>query len=786
MHMDRCPLLPWVLAALALSTPDYALAEEPVLLSIRSRSRLSVQEMARSAATDGRFKLTLQVQLTDSSPGASNPGSDSDNQNEAARSFGSLPVRVTVTAVGVAGKQPRLLSATTGPEGQATLAIPGLDAGTYQVRATFPGDDLRDPASADLTIDLDRLPTQLQLTAPPRATRSEQLTLDLSLLGSSSRTARSEGLTATVTLAIGDLRKTLQLTRGQVAKPELLHIPVKSLGTLHSGQVVTVLASFAGDRLYAPALARKEIQLVSATRISLASESLRLSSTEGAEIAHGAPLVLTGQVQDEDGPLADEPVDIEASAPENSASNASSGSALSEPIPESVPPGATSGPEGSTTGRKTLGSGLTDAGGRFRIVIPRLTLRPGTSLLSAQVWPRHSYLLPSRSAELPLTILPPEPVSLLFYVLPVLLSGGAVVLMLLGRWLAPRLRRLQAWLKAQWQAWLKARTLRSQQPGDSADIDVAADAADITSSTGIAPASEPQAEPGVRLSQRLWLPALSLRRTVDATIDGQVIDATFGKAVPGATITLSVLRSAPTGGAALAAASQSAPAISAASAQDATSPAQPEKGGAASTGTDSGIYRSVKSSDNGRFIVSQLPAGRFLVQVFAPGYLPQQFPAHVPHRGELRGISVRLEPIRVRLLAEWRRVALRLVGSDAQVLTKTPREVLEQYQQHALGAPSSGPALSVVLGDHYRTALRTLRTLTELTEAAYYAPRDCTPEMLLAAVQLADSLASSLDEAQRTANKEPAASVPGGKAAMSLPPPATQIRAPGAPRPLSQ
>ncbi|MBP6743200.1 MAG: hypothetical protein KA244_10135, partial [Deltaproteobacteria bacterium] len=149
-------------------------------------------------------------------------------------------------------------------------------------------------------------------------------------------------------------------------------------------------------------------------------------------------------------------------------------------------------------------------------------------------------------------------------------------------------------------------------------------------------------------------------------------------------------------------------------------------------------------------------------------------------------ISVRLEPIRVRLLAEWRRVALRLVGSDAQVLTKTPREVLEQYQQHALGTPSSGLPLSVVLGDHYRTALRTLRTLTELTEAAYYAPRDCTPEMLLAAVQLADSLASSLDEAQLTANKEHSASAPGGKVALSLPPPATQIRAPGAPRPLSQ
>lgn len=783
MHMDRCPLLPWVLAALALSTPNYALAQEPVLLSIRSRSRLSVQETARSAATDGRFKLTLQVQLTDSSPGASDPGSDSDNPNEAARSFGSLPVRVTVTAVGVAGKQPRLLSATTGPEGQATLVIPGLDAGTYQVRATFPGDDLRDKASADLTIDLDRLPTQLQLTVPPRATRSEKLTIDLSLLGASSRTARSEGLTATVTLAIGDLRRTLQLTSGHVAKPELLHIPVKSLGSLHSGQVVTVLASFAGDRLYAPALARKEFQLVSRTQISLASESLRPSSAEGAEIAHGAPLVLTGQVQDEDGPLADEPVDIEASAPE---SNGSSGSALSEPILEAAAPSSTSGPEGSATGRKTLGSGLTDAGGRFRIVIPRLTLRPGTSLLSAQVWPRHSYLLPSRSAELPLTILPPEPVSLLFYVLPVLLSGGAVVLMLLGRWLAPRLRRLQAWLKAQWQAWLKARTLRNQQPGDSAEIDVAANAADTTSSAGITLASEQQAEPGVRLSQRLWLPALSLRRTVDATIDGQVIDATFGKAVPGATIALSVLRSAPAGGGAVAATSQSAPVVSAASAQDAASPTQPEKGGTGSAAIESGIYRSVKSSDNGRFIVSQLPAGRFLVQVFAPGYLPQQFPAHVPHRGELRGISVRLEPIRVRLLAEWRRVALRLVGSDAQVLTKTPREVLEQYQQHALGTPSSGLPLSVVLGDHYRTALRTLRTLTELTEAAYYAPRDCTPEMLLAAVQLADSLTSSLDEAQLTANKEHSASAPGGKVALSLPPPATQIRAPGAPRPLSQ
>lgn len=108
------------------------------------------------------------------------------------------------------------------------------------------------------------------------------------------------------------------------------------------------------------------------------------------------------------------------------------------PSPKRQPQALPVAPKAAGPGRKTLGSGLTDASGRFRIVIPRLTLRPGTSLLSAQVWPRHSYLLPSRSAELPLTILPPEPVSLLFYVLPVLLSGGAVVLMLLGRWLVPQ------------------------------------------------------------------------------------------------------------------------------------------------------------------------------------------------------------------------------------------------------------------------------------------------------------------------------------------------------------
>ena len=196
-------------------------------------------------------------------------------------------------------------------------------------------------------------------------------------------------------------------------------------------------------------------------------------------------------------------------------------------------------------------------------------------------------------------------------------------------------------------------------------------------------------------------PALTLWRTTDATVDGCVLDASFGRAVAGAEVVLQLTEAPPL-------------------------PA------AERTGT---LRRCPPTAEDGRFALAQLPPGRYVATVSAPGYLAQRFPASVPHRGELRGVTVRLEPLRVRLLGEWRRLALRLLSDEARVLTATPRELLELAQAlRVLGPPGAegGPIPAK------------LRELTDLVERAYYSPRLCTDEMLTRATELADSLLSLL------------------------------------------
>jgi hypothetical protein len=361
-----------------------------------------------------------------------------------------------------------------------------------------------------------------------------------------------------------------------------------------------------------------------------------------AELAQGSPLTAVGVVRDEDGPLPDEPVDLEASE---------------QPGGEHPDPGT------ATASRRALASGVSDSQGRFRIVIPRLPLRPGPAVLAAQVTPRHHYILPARAAELPLTVLPPEPVSALYYVLPLLATALGALLGLFMRWLRPALVR-----------WLAARRARR------------APATASTAASATAP-ELPLGEPGVSLSQGRRLAGLTLRRTVDQTLDGQVVDASFGRPVSGAVLSV-----------------------------------QP-------TAAKSDPARTLDATEDGRFAVEHLPAGRYLVVVTAPGYLSQGFPATIPHRGELRGVSIRLLPIRVRLLDQWRRVAQRLLGQEAQLRTATPRELLEQF-----GRLRSATAVA------YAPRARELRHLTELVEQAYYSPRVCTPEMLAEAARLADAL----------------------------------------------
>jgi len=157
-----------------------------------------------------------------------------------------------------------------------------------------------------------------------------------------------------------------------------------------------------------------------------------------------------------------------------------------------------------------------------------------------------------------------------------------------------------------------------------------------------------------------------------------------------------------------------------------------------------------------------LTAGRYTIRVRAPGYLVEEFSVSVPHRGELRGITVRLMPLRAKLHAEWQRVAELYYGDKEEIFAKTPHDLLVDAEHPSSKHKKKG---GQPIGD-----LRRLRRLTALVEQGYYSRRLCTPEMLDEAIQLATAL------------------LPTPAAPQGLPPPGSpghrDIRAPGAPRPL--
>ena len=80
-------------------------------------------------------------------------------------------------------------------------------------------------------------------------------------------------------------------------------------------------------------------------------------------------------------------------------------------------------------------------------------LPAGATLLSAQVFPRRGHILPGRSPELAVQVLPPEPISVLYFLLPLLVTGALLLGYALGK-------RLWVWLRELRQAF----RLRHAQP----------------------------------------------------------------------------------------------------------------------------------------------------------------------------------------------------------------------------------------------------------------------------------------------------------------------------------
>lgn len=674
-----------VLAAPPAQRPAHA--DDSPILYIRARSRLQLTETERVAAKDG-IRLTLRMQLTDQARATEDPPP-----------LGGQPVRVRVQQVG--GPDVHTETIHTDESGQATLQLPGLAPGSYRVLASYGGDDLRDAAGEQLAVDLGREPAQLGLEAPPSLNQTQALRVRVSL------TSRGAALAGPVYLRLGrGPERAVELRLG-IATVE---VPLREIPGAKKGEPLTLTARFPGDRLVAAAIATRELWVTSQARVTLELPPLPAAG----EIPQGNPLSVTGSAADEDGPLAGEPVDLEA--------------AVHDPPPVAVP-GEPEPPAPEPSGaRRSLGSAVTDAQGRFRIDLKRLALRTGPAYLSAQVWPRRRFILAGRSPEVPIQVLPPEPVSPLFYLVPLGATALGMLFAVLARLAGPRLAAL-------------LRRLRARRTDDDA----------AAPETPAPPAAAWEAsESGVRLSSKNRLPALTLRRTVDATVDGNVLDATFGGAIAAAQVVAEPLDEA----------------ASPAPAADGRRPAS----------------RLGTSSADGRFALIQMPPGRYRVRVTAPGYLPEEFSATIPHRGELRGVRVLLAPIRVRILGEWRRVAVRLLGTESQVQTRTPRELLADFDrlQAALWAPAhASQTIQPVQPPGAAQPLSAaqieekLRALTRMVEEAYYSPRAPTMARLDEAKTLADALLRMPVPTPPPPSANSGRSLTGERA----------LRAPGAPRP---
>lgn len=632
-------------------------ADEPVLIQVRGRTQLRLREGERVQSRGGSYHLSVAVELDDGQGQARTPteptesGEPGTAEADPRRSFAGQSVRLRLRS---AEEELVQQAATTGRDGRAVVALGELPAGSYTIVADYAGDELRDPAHAELTVDLGRQSVQLILGAPAQTPRRGELPLQLTL--------QSEGqaLTGVVTLRFDQVQRPAVVRNGFAQ----VSIPLRGVPSLYKGELLEVFASYPGDRTHTSALQRRTVLLTSQAQVTLELAS-RAGGRAAPEIAQGSALIAVGTVSDEEGPLPGEPVDLEVSEQPGGERQGEPAALPGEPAAEPTRP------------VRAVASGVTDPDGRFRIVIPRLPLHPGPAVLAAQVTPRHRGILPARAAELPITVLPPEPVSAFYYLLPLGATVLGALLWLAGRWLQPHLQRLLESIRAY---------RRRGAPPEPA-------AAASQSAPAVSAPDFPLGEPGVSLAPSRRLTGLTLRRTVDTTLEGQVIDASFGRPVAGAVLTV-----------------QPTAALTAGA-------SEPK------------LARTITANEEGRFAISQLAAGRYQVEVSAPGYLPQHFPAAMPHRGELRGISVRLEPLRVRLLGEWQRVAQSLLGHESRLRTATPRELLEQVSR-----------LRGAMALAYGAAGSDLSRLTDLVEQAYYSPRICTPQMLDEATRLATAV----------------------------------------------
>lgn len=671
-----CLFCPGLLFLITLAFPAPAVAEDGPLLHIRARSRLELRQLEEQSRK-GKFTVGVSVELSDQPQ----PSGEADAAApEDAHWFSAQRVELLLSSE--AGLVQRV-SLSTDRLGVASHQFARLPSGLYHLRAQYAGDEHRDAAAAEIDLHLDRFRSDLDFSLPATwggggalllsglTLRSKQQSLPgpVSIAVFALRDGRESGapltqqlvrLAATSGSAVGEADDPARedeprrgLRGGESVKLQLPAIP--------AGSLLAVRAAFAGDLDHSPAQLQRETLVVAQAQITL--EVAQPEVPQSGRLRISGTVFTSGPVGA--GPLVGELVDIEAAQ------------ALDGPEPPAAPGLAETAPSpaAAATLRRALGTAVSNADGRFVLDLPRLPLRVGASDLIARVVPARRYIRPAVSNEVRLVVTPPEPVSLLYFLLPLFGSALLAGLVWLGRWLTPRIT-----------AWLALRRARRRAQQSLAAAGPASGEAAALSTSGISKIGLA----GVSLGSRS---SLSLRRTVDTTIDGAVHDAAFGQAIAGASISLTPLSPDP-------AAQQ----------------------------------RATESDADGRFVLSQLRAGRCVLRIAAPGYQAQELVASVPHRGELRGITVRLLPLRVRLFAEWQRVAVAYYGEAGVVQTRTPQDFLQEAQRGPAGSAGRAGGLQTAVPAH---VLPALRRLTTLVEEAYYSSRTCSDAMLQESERLA-------------------------------------------------
>jgi Carboxypeptidase regulatory-like domain len=139
------------------------------------------------------------------------------------------------------------------------------------------------------------------------------------------------------------------------------------------------------------------------------------------------------------------------------------------------------------------------------------------------------------------------------------------------------------------------------------------------------------------------------------------------------------------------------------------------------------------TDSEGRFELGEdLTSGTYNLVITAPGWIPQSMMVNIPHRGELHGMLIRLQSVRVRVMQIYTDVVRYLLPDPELVRYWTPGESTRHVLNHTPSAPAG------------------LSSLTALTQHVYYASEP--PEV--EAVSDAESLARKAKEAERQRKRD--------------------------------